>query len=236
MKRRANLFGFLAVWLAFLDLSAGAAEIGDAENGAKLWRQCRSCHDIGAAARNRTGPHLNDVFGRRAGGVEGFTYSKAMARVGADGLHWTLETLDLYIENPKSLVSKTRMNFGGVADPAERADLLAFLRAYSDNPRDIPESAPTAYPSDPEVDPAILALQGDPAYGEYLSSECVTCHRRDGADKGIPSITGWTVEDFATAMHAYKTKARPHPVMQMMAARLSDEEIAALAAYFADIE
>jgi cytochrome c len=37
-------------------------------------------------------------------------------------------------------------------------------------------------------------------------------------------------------MHAYKQKIRPHPVMQMMAGRLSDEEIAALAAYFAQID
>jgi cytochrome c len=88
----------------------------------------------------------------------------------------------------------------------------------------------------PVLPPEVLALQGDLAWGEYLSSECLTCHKRDGSDEGIPSITQWPAEDFVIAMHAYKQSLRPHPVMQMMASRLSDEEIAALAAYFATID
>ena len=95
-------------------------------------------------------------------------------------------------------------------------------------------STPTAVPRDPDIDPAILAIAGDRDYGEYLASECTTCHKADGADEGIPSITGWPAEDFVVAMHAYKTKAREHPVMQMMAGRLSDEEIASLAVYFGE--
>jgi cytochrome c len=59
---------------------------------------------------------------------------------------------------------------------------------------------------------------------------------RSGGNDGIPGIIGWPVEDFVIAMHAYKRQIRPHPVMQMMAGRLSDEEIAALAAYFEDLE
>ncbi|MCB1355818.1 MAG: c-type cytochrome, partial [Maritimibacter sp.] len=50
------------------------------------------------------------------------------------------------------------------------------------------------------------------------------------------SIVSWPEEDFVVAMHAYKQELRPHPVMQMMAKRLNDEEIAALAAYFATLE
>ncbi len=64
----------------------------------------------------------------------------------------------------------------------------------------------------------------------------MTCHQTSGANDGIPGINGWPTEDFAVAMHAYKQKLKPHPVMQMMAGRLSDEEIAALAAYFKDLE
>ncbi|MBL6432246.1 MAG: hypothetical protein HPM95_18675 [Alphaproteobacteria bacterium] len=60
----------------------------------------------------------------------------------------------------------------------------------------------------------------------------MTCHQADGEDKGIPSITGWPGDRFVTVMHAYKTKSRDNPVMQSIAASLSDEEIAALAAYF----
>ncbi|HSG96326.1 MAG TPA: cytochrome C, partial [Afifellaceae bacterium] len=136
------------------------------------------------------------------------------------------------LENPQTLVSGTRMNYRGLKDPQDRRDVIAFLRQFSDNPRDIPEAAPTAF-SDPEVPPDILAIRGDMAYGEYLSGECVTCHLIDGTDNGISSITGWPTEVFVTALHAYRSKTRNHPVMQMIAAPLADEEIAALAAYFA---
>lgn len=215
---------------------ASAELIGDATRGATLFeRQCKACHQIGEGAINRVGPQLNRIFGRRAGSAADFSYSKAMARMGADGLTWTLETLDPYIENPKALVSGTRMNYRGLADEQARSDLLAFLRTLSDNPQNIPEAEPTARMTDHDLDPAILAIKGDPEYGEYLSSECVTCHQPDGSDQGIPAITQWPEEDFVVAMHAYKRQLRPHPVMQMMASRLSDEEIAALAAYFAKL-
>ena len=226
----------LMLGIGLVPVTGIAAETGDAERGAKVWKKCQACHKLGEDARNGVGPHLNEVFGRRAGAIEGFRYSKGMLREGADGLHWTPEKLDVFLENPKSLVSKTRMKFRGLKDAQDRADVLAYLRQFSASPQDIPESAPTAAASDPDVDPAILALTGDRDYGEYLSGECTTCHKSDGADEGIPSITGWPVEDFVVAMHAYKVKHRPHPVMQMMAGRLSDEEIASLAAYFKGVE
>lgn len=227
----------MALALALAASAAGAEDIGDAERGATLFaRQCSACHQIGEGAINRVGPKLNGLFGRRAGSVAGFTYSKSMARMGADGLTWTLETLDAYVENPKALISGTRMNYRGMKDPESRAALLAFLRDWSDSPQNIPESEPTARKTDPDLSPQVLALEGDPDYGEYLASECQTCHQVDGSDQGIPSITSWPVEDFVVAMHAYKQKLRPHPVMQMMASRLNNEEIAALAAYFATLE
>ncbi|MEM7524453.1 MAG: c-type cytochrome [Pseudomonadota bacterium] len=199
------------------------------ERGAKIYLKCKSCHRIGPGAANGAGPHLNEVFGRRAGSLDGFRYSKDMTRAGAEGLFWDHQTLDLYLENPKSLISRTRMNFRGIKDAADRGDLVAYLRAFSDDPQYIPESAPT----EPALDQAVLSIEGDRDYGEYLSSECVTCHRIDGADEGIPSITGWPAEDFVVALHAYRAKHRENQAMQMVASRLSDDEIAGLAAYFA---
>ena len=221
---------------ALSSTQAFALEDGDPERGATLYKTCASCHSIGEAARNRVGPHLNEVFGRKAAGVDDYRYSREMARAGADGLVWTVETLDLFIENPKVLVTGTRMAFRGIGAPQDRRDLLAYLRQFSAGPQDIPESAPTAYRADPDVDPAILAIEGDREYGAYLSSECTTCHQASGADAGIPSITGWPRDDFVIVMHAYKSKRRPHQVMQMMAGRLSEEEIAALAAFFEGVD
>ncbi|WP_297769110.1 c-type cytochrome [uncultured Roseovarius sp.] len=227
-----------ALTLAAVMVAGGArAElIGDAEAGEAQFNQCKGCHQIGKGAEDRIGPHLNGLFGRRAAAHEDYRYSDSMERAGVDGLIWDLRTLDAYIENPRALVSKTRMSYRGLKDEQARADLLAYLRRFSDNPANIPEAAPTAIGTDHSVDPEILAIQGDPEYGEYLSSECVSCHQADGSADGIPSITRWPEEDFVVAMHAYKDKLRPHPVMQMMAGRLSNEEIAALAAYFKDLD
>jgi cytochrome c len=218
------------------EAQTAALEFGDPARGEEVFGQCRSCHQIGQGAKDRIGPHLNGLFGRRAGLHEGFRYSDDMAMMGADGLTWELETLDAYLENPKALVSRTRMNFAGLKDPQDRADILAYLRQFSASPQNIPEAAPTAQAREVELSPEVLAIVGDTDYGEYLASECKTCHQQDGSDQGIPSITQWPTEDFVVAMHAYKRKIRPHPVMLMMANRLSDEEIAALAAYFAQLE
>ena len=87
-----------------------------------------------------------------------------------------------------------------------------------------------------EVSQEILAIVGDAEYGEYLAGDCKGCHQADGSYDGIPSITGWESESFVWAMQSYKQKVRKHPVMQMLAGRLSDEEIAALAAYFKMLE
>ncbi|WP_306154479.1 c-type cytochrome [Roseovarius sp. MMSF_3281] len=236
MPKRA--VGAVALTMGLLASQAlWADEIGDAERGKKVFAKCSGCHQVGTGAENGIGPHLNGIFGRKAASVaDGYRYSKGLERAGADGLEWHLETLDAYLENPKALVSGTRMSFRGLKKPQDRADVLAYLRIYSDDPANIPEADPTAIAPEVDLPPEILAMVGDPEYGEYLSSECKTCHQADGNDDGIPSITNWPTEDFVVAMHAYKQKLRPHPVMQMMAGRLSDEEIAALAAYFENIE
>lgn len=215
---------------------AGASEIGDADAGETVFAKCKGCHKVGQDARNGVGPHLNNVFGRKAASIEGFRYSDDLQRAGNDGLVWTLDKLDAYLENPRILVSGTRMSFRGLKDPQDRHDVLAYLRTFSASPADIPEAAPTALKSEVDLPDDILAIQGDPEWGEYLSSECTTCHQADGSDEGIPSIRYWPEEDFVLAMHAYKKKIRVHPVMQMMAGRLSDEEIAALAAYFGRLD
>lgn len=209
---------------------------GNPDRGAQVFRKCQSCHAVGPDARDRVGPHLNDIFGRQAGVHAGFRYSDDMAKMGADGLRWTADALDAYLEDPRALVPRTRMAFAGLRDPQDRADVLAFLRRYSAGPAPASDVASTGAAPEVDLPPETLSIVGDPEYGEYLASDCATCHQRSGADEGIPAITGWPVEDFVIAMHAYKQKIRPHPVMQMMAGRLSDDEIAALAAYFRTLD
>ncbi|WP_348524983.1 c-type cytochrome [Pararhodobacter sp. SW119] len=227
----------LGLGAALAQPTIGAEDLGDAEKGRAHWQdECADCHQIGPGAANDIGPHLNRVFGRRAAAVADFPYSDSIRRMGRDGLYWTLRTLDAYIENPYSLVSGTRMDYPGLTDAEDRADLLAFIRLHSDRPSDMPEAAPTARRVEVDLPPEVLEMRGDREWGEYLASECTTCHQRDGAASGIPSITFWPEERFVVAMHAYREGLRPHQVMQTIARRLTDEDIAALAAYFATID
>ncbi len=210
-----------------------ATPIGDATAGAQVYqRECASCHQVGDGATHRIGPQLNRVFDRRAGSHEDFRYSEALTRQGRDGLVWDLTKLHAYLENPRALVSGTRMSYRGLKDAERRANLIAYLRVYSDQPQNIPESAPTAIRREVDLPAEVLAIEGDVEYGAYLSQECKTCHQQSGANEGIPGITGWPEEDFVVALHAYKQKLRPHQVMQSVTQRLADDEIAALAAYF----
>lgn len=75
----------------------------------------------------------------------------------------------------------------------------------------------------------------DIEYGEYLSSQCVTCHQLSNQENGIPTIVGWDIDSFYAVMASYKKKERENKVMQTIAASLSDKEIKALALYFSQI-
>ena len=207
------------------------AESGDAEAGRHAFGECLACHEVGDGAKHGVGPHLNGLFGRVAASHADFTYSKSFLRLRDDGHVWNAETLDALIREPAAVAPDSRMSFDGIADARMRANLLAFLHSIGDGTGVALLSGDA---EDHGIDPAVLAIEGDPEYGAWLSGECTTCHRADGGDKGIPSILRWPVDRFVIAMHDYRNKRRQHPVMQMIAARLGDEEIAALAAYFAN--
>lgn len=82
----------------------------------------------------------------------------------------------------------------------------------------------------------VAPASGDRALGEYLSSECVTCHQISGRSSGIPPIIGLPDDSFILIMSEYRDRKRHNPIMQTIAVRLSNEEIAALAAYFGSVK
>ena len=231
MAHAARQGGFLLrLLLAPAILCPSLALGNDAERGEKVFRKCRSCHQVGANAKVKVGPPLNNVIGRVAGTYEGAKYSNAMKEAGANGLIWTEEVLDQYLTKPRGLILTTNMTFSGLKKPQDRSDLLAYLKTF-DGGSELEHAK-----NDPVVAPAVLALEGDVEYGEYLSGTCATCHQLDGTDQGLPPITGWPEAAFVTVMHSYKNKHRENPVMQQLAGSLADEEIAALAAYFAGVK
>lgn len=231
--------GMLAQCAAFM-LAAGTAQANDADpaRGEKLFSACKACHAVGEGARNKVGPHLDGILGRTAGTVEGFRYSKAMIEAGENGLAWDAENLSRYLEKPRDFIKGNRMSYRGMPDAGERADLIAWLGQVS-------TAAPAADPSavDASADgPArsfadiVLALEGDPEYGEYLAGECVTCHQSSGHADGIPSIVGLPRDYFVQALFEYKTNVRSNEVMKLRVVNLANDEIAALAAYFSALE
>ncbi|HPD93508.1 MAG: c-type cytochrome [Rhodobacter sp.] len=99
--------------------------------GEGLWRQCRSCHQVGDGARNGTGPLLTGVVGRHAASVEGFRYSAPMQEAGANGLIWTPEELDSFLADPRAYMRGTRMSFRGLRDAGDRQAIIAYLQSQS---------------------------------------------------------------------------------------------------------
>lgn len=126
---KAGSLSCLTVALAAV-LVAGAARAEDAESGSKLFRKyCSACHTV-EAGKNRVGPSLHGIVGRKAGAVEGFKYSEANVN---SGVVWDEKTLDTYLANPKGLMPGTKMIFVGVRKEDERSDIIAYLKTVSGN-------------------------------------------------------------------------------------------------------
>lgn len=100
-----------------------AAVAGDVKAGKKVFRKCKACHKL-EEGKNGAGPHLVGLFGREAGSVEGFRYSKAMA---GSGIVWDAETLTGFLAKPKTYLKGTKMAFNGLKKPADIENVLAYL-------------------------------------------------------------------------------------------------------------
>jgi cytochrome c553 len=87
------------------------------------------------------------------------------------------------------------------------------------------------------LSPMGQAMAADWELGQHLSAECVACHQTSGRRQGvIPAITGLPPEQFVALMRAYGDRQRENPVMQAIAARLSPDEIEALASYYGSLK
>jgi cytochrome c len=112
--------------LCFLAL-AGSVQAQDAAAGEKVFAQCKACHQVGPAAKNAVGPHLNGLFGRKAGTVEGYNYSQANKN---SGITWDEATFREYIENPRGKVPGTKMVYAGLRDEQRINELIAYLKQF----------------------------------------------------------------------------------------------------------
>jgi cytochrome c len=107
-----------------LAVALAAAAAADAEHGKALFQACAACHNDNP---NALGPNLHGVVGRKAAAREDFRYSNAMARA---NLTWDEANLKAYLADPQAKIKGNRMPFGGIADPKDIDDLIAYLQTY----------------------------------------------------------------------------------------------------------
>jgi cytochrome c len=128
--RASSVFSIViaAPWLALASGEGAAA--GDPARGASVFRACVACHSV-APGEHMTGPGLANVWHRKAGTVAGFTrYSDAMKR---SDITWTDAALDKWLSNPERLLPGTSMSFPGLKESKDREDVIAYLKAVSEN-------------------------------------------------------------------------------------------------------
>lgn len=105
-------------------------KVADAEIGARKFGQCAACHTIAPNAPDLAGPNLHGIFGKPFG-KSSARYGYTAALRDSQG-HWDAHTLDAWMVNPQKVVPGTKMQFNGVPDPLDRADLIAYMRSRSD--------------------------------------------------------------------------------------------------------
>ena len=121
-----------ATLLPFMALADEHAMEGDAKAGEKVFRKCKACHAVGEGAENKVGPMLNNIVGRQMASVDGFKYSTTLSGMGEAGDTWTDEALDAFLTKPRDFVDGTKMSFAGLRKDDDRADVIAYLKTFSD--------------------------------------------------------------------------------------------------------
>ena len=107
--------------------ATSAAFAQDVAAGKSSFNKCLACHAIGEGAKNKIGPELNGLDGRKAGTVEGFSYSDANKN---SGITWNEAEFKDYIKDPKAKIPGTKMIFAGIKNEKEVDDLWAFISQY----------------------------------------------------------------------------------------------------------
>jgi cytochrome c len=118
--RFSSLTLALGILLAF---AAGPGMAADVEAGKTAFKKCALCHTT-EAGKNKIGPSLFGIVGRKSATLDAFNYSEAMKKFDHT---WDEATLDEYLADPRATVPGTKMIFPGIKDKAERDDVIAYL-------------------------------------------------------------------------------------------------------------
>jgi cytochrome c len=114
----------IIVGLITFILIVSIANAADPVKGKRVFKKCAVCHSV-QAGKNKIGPHLNNLVGRKAGSVKGYRYSKAMKN---SGIVWDEESLDKFLTKPRKFIKRTKMSFRGIKKKSQRDDLISFFK------------------------------------------------------------------------------------------------------------
>jgi len=117
----------LVVAGAVIVASASGAWAQDLAAGENSFKKCLPCHSVGADAKNKVGPVLNGLEGRKSGTIEGYNYTEANKN---SGITWGEAVFKEYITNPRTKIPGTKMVFAGINNENERANLWAYLKQF----------------------------------------------------------------------------------------------------------
>ena len=118
---------FGALMILTVTATASTAMAQDAAAGKSSFNKCLACHAIGEGAKNKVGPVLSGLDGRKSGTVEGYSYSDANKN---SGITWGKDVFLEYIKDPKGKIPGTKMVFAGIKNEKEANDLWAYLSQY----------------------------------------------------------------------------------------------------------
>ena len=102
-----------------------------AADGAKVFKKCAACHSVNKGGKNKIGPALWSVLGRKAGSLPDYKYSKAMVEYAKQ---WSFEEMDGFLEKPKEWIKGTKMGFAGLSSTKDRAAVILYMNENADNP------------------------------------------------------------------------------------------------------
>jgi len=120
-------FALSALVIIASSATATAALAQDAEAGKASFNKCLACHAIGEGAKNKVGPELNGIDGRKSGTAADYNYSDANKN---SGITWNEAQFKEYIKDPKAKIPGTKMVFAGIKNEKEVNDLWAFISQF----------------------------------------------------------------------------------------------------------
>jgi len=109
--------------------------MGNVASGKKLFKKCVACHSIVKGGKNKIGPALYNVVGRKIGGVVDYKYSKALMTYKKE---WTFEELNGFLTKPAKWIKGTKMAYAGLKKEEDRASIIKYLNQNSDSPLPLP--------------------------------------------------------------------------------------------------